>query len=287
MSSKENPVRSGTGSELSFLGYPVFVWFLFFVVAPLFLVVCLSFLQRGVYGGIEWQFSFQNYARVFNPVYLQIFLQSLRLSIVTALVCLVLAYPMAWAIATSRRRTFWIFALAVPFMTNLIIRVYAIRVFVGIDGPLQTLLQWIGFNFDPFIFSQNTVLVMYGMVTTYLPFMVFPLYAALEKFDFALVEAAQDLGASQTKTLFSVILPNTKLAAISGFALVFIPCLGEFVIPDLLGGAKSMLAGNLITEQFLKSRDWPFGAALSIMLILVLFVVPYAIKVSVSKRRAA
>lgn len=273
--------------ELSFLGYPALGWFLFFVVAPLLLVVCLSFLQRGVYGGIEWQFSIQNYARVFKPVYLQIFLQSVRLSFATAIICLIIAYPMAWAIATSRHRTFWIFALAVPFMTNLIIRVYAIRVFVGIDGPLQTALQWAGFYFDPFIFSQNTFLVMYGMVTTYLPFMVFPLYAALEKFDFALVEAAQDLGATHSKTLFSVIVPNTKMAAINGFTLVFIPCLGEFVIPDLLGGAKSMLAGNLITEQFLKSRDWPFGAALSLTLILLLLVVPYALKVSFLKRRAS
>ncbi len=283
MSSDARPVR--TGSELSFLGYPALGWFLFFIVAPLVLVVCLSFLQRGVYGGIDWQLSIRSYARVFDRVYLHILLQSLRLSLVTAVVCLVLAYPMAWAIVTSSRRTVWIFALAVPFMTNLIIRVYAIRVFVGIDGPLQTALEWLGFHFDPFIFSQNSVLVMYGMVTTYLPFMVFPLYAALEKFDFALVEAAQDLGATQTKTLLSVIVPNTKMAALNGFTLVFIPCLGEFVIPDLLGGAKSMLAGNLITEQFLKSRDWPFGAALSIVLILILFVVPYAIKVSLLKRR--
>lgn len=273
--------------ELSFLGYPALLWFGFFIVAPLFLVIALSFLQRGLYGGIDWRLSLNNFARVFNPVYLQIFYRSLKLSVFTSFICLLLAYPMAWAISTSRNRTVWIFALAVPFMTNLIIRVYAIRVFVGIDGPLQTVLQGMGFDFDPFIFSQNSVLVMYGMVTTYLPFMVFPLYAALEKFDFSLVEAAHDLGASQLKTLLTVIVPNTKVAALSGITLVFIPCLGEFVIPDLLGGAKTMLAGNLITEQFLKSRDWPFGAALSVVLILVLFSVPFLLKKLVMRSESA
>lgn len=283
----ELTAANGKRGELSFLGYPAFLWFGFFIVAPLLLVIALSFLQRGLYGGIDWQLSLNNFGRVFNPVYVQIFFRSLKLSVFTSFICLFLAYPMAWAISTSKHRTIWIFALAVPFMTNLIIRVYAIRVFVGIDGPLQTVLQGMGFEFDPFIFSQNSVLVMYGMVTTYLPFMVFPLYAALEKFDFSLVEAAQDLGASQLKTLLTVIVPNTKVAAISGVTLVFIPCLGEFVIPDLLGGAKTMLAGNLITEQFLKSRDWPFGAALSVVLILVLFVVPFVLKKLVMKGRTA
>ncbi|MEK6554166.1 MAG: ABC transporter permease [Bdellovibrionota bacterium] len=266
--------------ELSILGYPPFLWFLFFVVIPLSLVVILSFLTRGTYGGFDWILTFGNLGRVFEPVYLNIFLKSVKLSLLTAVSCLVLAYPMAWSMATASEpvRRFWILALAIPFMTNLIIRVYAIKLFVGIGGPLQNFLNWAGVIYDPFALSQNSVLVMYGMITTYLPFMVFPLYAALEKFDFSLVEAAQDLGASQTKILFSILIPNTSVAAINGFTLVFIPCLGEFVIPDLLGGAKSMLIGNLITEQFLKSRDWPFGAALSVVLIGLLILIPFALR---------
>jgi spermidine/putrescine transport system permease protein len=266
--------------ELSVLGYPPFFWFLFFVVAPLSLVFVLSFLTRGVYGGFDWAFTTQNIQRVFEPVYLNIFLKSLRLSFFTAMACLVLAYPMAWAMATASESTrrIWILVLAVPFMTNLIIRVYAIKLFVGIGGPLQNFLTWAHIPYDPFALTQNPALVMYGMITTYLPFMVFPLYAALERFDFSLVEAAQDLGASQTKILFSVLIPNTSVAAVNGFTLVFIPCLGEFVIPDLLGGAKSMLIGNLITEQFLKSRHWPFGAALSVVLIGLLILIPFALR---------
>lgn len=273
--SNEEPSR-----ELSILGYPILAWLIFFVAAPLVLVVILSFLSRGEYGGIEWHLTFDNYRRVFQPIYLNIFGRSLELSTVTALLCLLIAYPVAWAMASAapKARTFYVIALAIPFMTNLIIRVYAIKIFVGMDGPLQWMLHCLHIPFDPYALTQNTVLVFYGMVTSYLPFMVFPLYAALEKFDFLLVEAAQDLGASNFKILFGVIVPNTRVAALNSFTLVFIPCLGEFVIPDLLGGAKSMLAGNLITEQFLKVRDWPFGAALSVILIVLLLGAPLVLR---------
>lgn len=266
--------------EYSVFGYPAFLWFIFFVGIPLLLIFALSFLTRGTYGGIDWQLTLQNYSRIFNLVYLKIFFQTIRLALLTAFICLLLAYPMAWAMATAtpRGRAFFVVGLAVPFLTNLIIRVYAIMVFVGIDGPLQRLMLFCGIVFDPFYLSQNDFLVLYGMVTTYLPFMVFPLYVALEKFDFSLVEAAEDLGASKLRVLLQVIVPNTRVAASNGLTMVFVPCLGEFIIPDLLGGAKNMLVGNLITEQFLKNRDWPFGSALSIVLIALLFFLPYLIK---------
>jgi len=216
-------------------------------------------------------------------------LQSFKLSLLTAFFCLVFGFPVAWAMATARPslRVILILAIAIPFLTNLIIRVYALRIFLGIDGPVQTLLTAMGVEFDPFLFSQNQFLVLYGMVTTYLPFMVFPLFSALEKFDFSTVEAAMDLGASHLKILFSVLIPNTRAAIANGFILVFVPSLGEFVIPDLLGGAKTMLTGNLITEQFLKSRDWPFGATLSIVLILMLVAIPFIVRrLIMGKKRA-
>jgi spermidine/putrescine transport system permease protein len=266
--------------ELAGLGYPSLIWFIVFLFIPLLIVCALSLFTRGMYGGIEWKFTASNYQRLIESVYLGIFFQSLKLSVLTAVICLVLAYPMAWAMsaAPGRWRGIFMAGLAVPFLMNLIIRVYAVKLFTGIDGPLQSALTFMGVPFDPFSISQNTILVFYGMVTTYLPFMVFPLYAAMEKFDFSLVEAAQDLGASQIRILFKVIIPNTRVAALSGFTLVFVPCLGEFVIPDLLGGAKSMLVGNLITEQFLKTRDWPFGAALSVMLIILLLGTPFLLR---------
>lgn len=262
------------------LVYPAFSWFLFFLIIPLGIVLFVSFISRSEYGSIEYSFQIDNYLRVFQWVYLKIFASSLKLAFLTSLICLVIGFPIAWVIATSKpqHRPAMIMSLAIPFLTNLIIRIYATKLFVGIDGPIQGLLKSLGFSFDPFYFTQNEYLVLYGMVTTYLPFMIFPLYAAFEKFNFSLVEAALDLGASQFRILFTVLIPNMKTAIVNGFILVFIPCLGEFVIPDLLGGAKNMLVGNLITEQFLKARDWPFGAALSMILIAILVIIPILLR---------
>ncbi|WP_374079262.1 ABC transporter permease [Bdellovibrio bacteriovorus] len=266
--------------------FPALVWFLVFILAPLAIVVIVSFASRGTYGGIEWTFAFENYLRAVSPTYAGILFESLKLAVLTTVLCLVLGVLIAWAMATadSSVRRLYVLAMALPFLTNLVIRIYAIRVFVGVDGPLQGLLQFVGMPFDPFALTQNRFLVLYGMVTTYLPFMVLPLYGAFEKFDFSLVEAAQDLGAGVWKILFSVILPNLKKALWSGSLLVFIPSLGEYVIPDLLGGAKNMLYGNLITEQFLKSRDWAFGSALSVVMMVILLALVFVLQ---NKRRKA
>jgi spermidine/putrescine transport system permease protein len=260
--------------------WPALSWFLFFVLAPLGIVVAVSLGTRGEYGGFSWGLDFGNYARSFSVIHGQILGASLWLALLTTLSCAVVGVLMAWAMATATEslRYALVCAVALPFLTNLIIRLYAVKLFVGMDGPLQKALTAMGISFDPFAFTQNTALVFYGMLTTYLPFMVLPLYGAFEKFDFNLVEAAEDLGAGPWKILFSVILPNLKTALVSGSLLVFIPALGEFVIPDLLGGAKSMLYGNLITDQFLKSRDWPLGSALSVMLILILLAVVFGLQ---------
>lgn len=258
----------------SLLAVPTLIWFLLFILIPLVIVVGVSFATRGAYGSLLWQFNLDNYSQVFSSTYFEIFIESLKMALATTLSCLVLGLLITWAIATSspKWRSFYILALALPFLTNLVIRLYAIRVFVGFDGPLQQMLSLLQIPFDPFALSQNKVLVYYGMVTTYLPFMVLPLYGAFEKFDFSLVEAAQDLGAGSWRILATVIAPNLKSALWSGSILVFIPSLGEYVIPDLLGGAKTMLYGNLITEQFLKARNWPLGSALAVTMMFVLVV---------------
>lgn len=255
------------------LALPALFWFLSFVLAPLFIVLSISFIGRSDYGALEWSFTFKNYARVFEPTYLWILLRSVKLACLTTLSCMIVGILIAWAMATSSAywRNTYLVLISLPFLTNLIIRIYAIRVFVGYDGPMQTILHWLHIPFDPFLISQNEVLVFYGMLTTYLPFMVLPLYSAFEKFDFSHVEAAQDLGAGPWRILLEVIIPQLRRALISGSLLVFIPSLGEYVIPDLLGGAKTLLYGNLITHQFLKARDWPFGAALSIFMMVILF----------------
>lgn len=255
------------------LAIPGLLWLSFFILAPLFFVLLASFLTRGTYGGLEFNFQIGNYLKIFSETYFGILINSLGLSFLTTCICLLIALPMAWAICTSHgtARTALIAMVAIPFLMNLIIRVYAIRLFVGLDGPLIKILEFLSVPHDAFYFSQNQYLVIYGMVTSYLPFMIFPLYSALEKFDFSLVEATYDLGGSDKDVLYKILIPTLKPAIASGCLMVFVPALGEFVIPDLLGGAKTMLVGNLITEQFLKTRDWPFGAALSIVLMIILF----------------
>lgn len=255
---------------LSRAGWIAIGWYVLFLAGPLAVVAVASFGTRGAYGGIEWGFDLANYARAFDPIYSIIVARSLVLALVTSVACFVIGFPMAYAMATlgSRARTIFVFALAIPFLTNLIVRICAIKSVVAYDGPLPYLLEAVGFQVDRFAISQNGWLVLYGMLSSYLPFMVFPLYAALERFDFSLVEAAMDLGADFRRVLFLVVIPRLRTAIVSGILLVFIPAFGEFLIPDLLGGAKTMLIGNLISEQFLKSRDWPFGAALSVLLMI-------------------
>lgn len=251
------------------------LWYSLFLLGPLFLIVATSLAVRGAYGGIVWKFSFENFLRAADPLYFKIFLQSLGLSFASAVLCAIIGFPVAWAAATapSKRRAVILLIISIPFLSNLVTRIYALKVFTGFEGPLVSALTVLGIPFDPFALSQNSTLVFYGMVTTYLPFMVFPLFNALERFDYTLIYAAEDLGAKPYRILNKVLLPNMKKPFITGFLLVFIPALGEFVIPDLLGGARTMLAGNLITEQFLKARDWPFGSSLALILIAFICVV--------------
>jgi spermidine/putrescine transport system permease protein len=192
---------------------------------------------------------------------------------VTTLACLFLSIGLAWHLATSpkshRVRLFAI--LCVPFFINLIARVYALRSLFAHEGPVAFFIEAMGWtSIDLFALSQNSFLVFYGMIVTYLPFMLFPVFVAMDSFDFSQVEAVYDLGGGPWTALRKVILPQIMPALATGCMMVLVPATGEYVIPDLLGGAKVMLLGNLITDQFLKSRDWPFGAVLAIELMMIL-----------------
>lgn len=257
---------------LGWMGAPALAWFVFFLMAPLLQVAWMSFQRRGLYGGVENVFQFDNYVRSFQPVYALILTKSLGLALLTGALCTAIALPLAWGLTglSDRGKKAVLALLAIPFFMNLMARVYALKSFLHAEGPLARVLVMLGWTGDTLQLSQNFPLVLYGLIVTYLPFLLLPVWVQLEKMDPAQMEAALDLGDTPLGGFFRVILPQLRPALASGLLLVIVPVLGEYVIPDLLGGAKTMLAGNLISEQFLKSRDWPFGAALAAELIVLL-----------------
>jgi spermidine/putrescine transport system permease protein len=263
-----------TAQSPPFLALPALGWFIFFLLIPLAIVMIYSFSTKGTYGGVVFQFSAQNYFRAADWIYLRIFWNSFKLATLTTLCCLFLGYPMAYVMATASKtiRSILLILVVIPFWTNFVVRAYATKVLFGELGPINQFAIHLGLIHEPMQLNNSDLSVWIGMVTNYLPFMVLPLYVALEKFDFSLVEAAKDLGASSWNVLWRIMVPLTRSGIITGSIFVFTPALGEFVIPDLLGGARTMLIGNLITEQFLKARDWPFGASLSLLLIFIVMI---------------
>ena len=251
---------------------PVTIWLGLFFLIPLLLILAYSFGTSNVYGGITRGFNPGNYLRVFDPLYLEIIGRTFVIAAINTLICLALGYPLAYFIVFKGRR--WrnvlILLVMVPFWTSLLIRAYAWVVILSGNGIANKALQFFGVTDEPLDLIFTTQAVMMGMVYSYLPFMVLPLYAALEKFDTRLKEAAQDLGASRWHTFWRVTFPLSMPGVIAGSILVFIPSAGEFVIPDLLGGSRTVMTGNLIQNQFLQARDWAFGSALSVMLAVLL-----------------
>lgn len=229
----------------------------------------ISFLKRGPYGGIRWVFVLENYQRALDPLYVQIVLLSLWIALVATLLCLLIGYPVAYAMARSpaRWRNTLLILTMVPFWTNFLVRTLALMFVLRSDGPVNGLLMALGLIDDPLplLFTQNAVIL--GLVYGELPFMILPLYATLERFDFSLAEAAYDLGANEWQVFRRVLWPLTMPGVLAGSTLVFIPSVGAFITPDLLGGAKTMMIGNVIQYQFLTVRHWPFGSALSLILM--------------------
>lgn len=252
--------------------YPYVIWLALFVFAPLILVLIVSFQEKGLWGGVEWVWTTANYARGVDPLYLSVLGSSAELAGMTAIICLFVGFPMAWFMTSlsKKLRAFALLLILMPFISNFVVRAYALKFLIGIDGPLNRFLTVVGLTREPLFLTDVKGAVLFGMITNYLPFMILPLYVALEKFDLHLIESARDLGANPINIFFKVVWPIMTPAVITGVTLVFVPALGELVIPDLLGGGKSMYMGNLLSEQFLKARDWPFGASLCICMMIVI-----------------
>ena len=281
--------EKGRGWSLGLAGLltPVTVWLGLFFLVPLLFILAYSFGTSGIYGGITLGFNPGNYLRVFDPLYLEIVGRTLVIALINTFLCLLLGYPLAYFIAFKggSRKNLLILLVMIPFWTSLLLRAYAWVVILGGNGIANRALQFLGITDGPvnLIFTPQAVTM--GMIYSYLPFMILPLYAALEKFDVRLKEAAQDLGASRWHTFWQVTFPLSMPGVIAGSILVFIPSAGEFVIPNLLGGARTVLVGNLIQQQFLLARDWAFGSALAMMLaaLLVGAIMYYVRKVGTDK----
>lgn len=267
---RDSPAASARRGPLLLLT-PAAFWLGVFFLAPLVIVFVYSFCQRGPYGEVIYQFDLSNYRRAFDPLYVAILLRSCRIALINTACCLVVGYPFAYAIAISRRQyrsLLLVFAL-LPFWTNFLVRTYAWLFILRTEGLVNTLLMRTGLISRPLDLLYNEGAVVIGLLYGYLPFMVLPLYTSLEKLDRTLFDAARDLGASTLQTHLRLTIPLTLPGIIAGCLLVFIPSLGAFVIPDILGGAKSTMIGNVIQSQFLTARDWPFGSALSFLLTAV------------------
>jgi spermidine/putrescine transport system permease protein len=251
---------------------PVMIWLGLFFLVPLLLILAYSFGTSGVYGGITLGFNPGNFLKVFDPLYLEIIVRTFVIALINTFLCLALGYPLAYFIAFKggRWKNVLILMVMIPFWTSLLLRAYAWVVILGGNGIANQILQFLGITDEPITLIFTLQAVIMGMVYSYLPFMILPLYASLEKLDVRLKEAAQDLGASRWHTFWRVTFPLSMPGVIAGSILVFIPSAGEFVIPTLLGGSRTVMTGNLIQQQFLQARDWAFGSALSVMLAVLL-----------------
>lgn len=253
-------------------------WLIAFALLPNLLVVIASFLERGTDEFVALVLTLDSYRRLLDSLYLSVLLDSFYLSAVTTLLCLLLGFPFAYLLAQSpaRWRPILLLLVIIPFWTSSLVRAYAMVIILQTNGLLNQILLELGLIAEPLELLYTEPAVIAGMLYTLLPFMILPLYGSLEKLDRRLIEAARDLGAGRVTIFRRIILPLTLPGIIAGCMLTFLPGLGMFYIADLLGGAKAMLVGNLIRDQFLSARDWPFGAAASVMLTVLMSLLLWA-----------
>ncbi|PMG91972.1 spermidine/putrescine ABC transporter permease PotB [Vibrio breoganii] len=253
-------------------------WLTLFVLVPNVMIIGTSFLTRDEANLIELTFTLDNYARLMDPLYAKVLWHSFYMAIIATFMCLIIGYPFAYIVAKMppKWRPFMLFLVIVPFWTNSLIRTYGLKIVLGTQGILNKSLMAIDIIDKPMRIMYTETAVMIGLVYILLPFMILPLYSAIEKLDDTYIEAAKDLGANKLQTFTRVVLPLTMPGIIGGCLLVLLPALGMFYVSDLLGGAKNLLIGNVIKSQVLNARDWPFGAATSIALTLAMAIMLYA-----------
>ncbi|MBJ7220635.1 MULTISPECIES: spermidine/putrescine ABC transporter permease PotB [unclassified Brenneria] len=250
----------------------IVAWLVLFVFMPNLMIIGTSFLTRDDTHFISMTLTLDNYTRLADPMYASVLLHSLNMAVIATLCCLLLGYPFAFFLARlpQKVRPLLMFLLIVPFWTNSLIRIYGLKLFLSTRGYLNEFLLWIGLIESPLRIMYTSEAVILGLIYILLPFMVLPLYSSIEKLDKSYLEAARDLGANKWQAFVRIVIPLTMPGIIAGCLLVLLPAMGLFFVADLMGGAKNLLIGNVIKSQFLNIRDWPFGAATSICLTLIM-----------------
>ena len=260
------------GTRPAFLIAPPLAGLIGLMVVPCGLVLALAFFQRGVYGGVEYTFTLENFQKVFDPLYAGIFLNSARIAGIATLIAVVIVYAAAYAFASCRRsvQPMLLFFAVLPFWSNYLIRTYAWIVLLNREGLVTQLMRWFGYEGEPpsMLYTEGAVIA--GLVYNYLPFVILACYAPLSRLNPELAEASRDLGGSGFTTFRRIVLPLTLPGIAAGAVFVFVLSIGNFVTPALLGGGRFQMIGNLVYDQFLTANDWPFGAALSMALIAIM-----------------
>lgn len=282
--------------QLAVLLGPVSLFLAVFFLGPLAIMMVTSFLAPGLYGGLEWTFYPHNFGRIlgfadpmfedFDPVYIAIFIRSVKIAALTVIAALLVCYPAAFCIArlSERWKNFCLFLITLPFFTSLIVRLFVWVLILRQTGLVNEMLLSTGLIARPLDLIYTDGAIILGMVYVFIPFMFMPVYASVEKLDWTLVRASLDLGAGPIRTFWRIILPLTAPGIAGGAIIVFIPALGNFVVPAILGGAKVMMLGNLIEQQFLAARNWPFGSALAMMVMSVMLVLLLVYVLASSRR---
>lgn len=256
---------------------PAALWLLIFTMIPMAIVVYYSFQTRGPWGTIDFVLTLDSYRQVLDPLFMKIMARSFKMAALTVVICLALGYLVAYWIAFhgGRRKNLLLFLVILPFWTSYLIRIYAWMFLLSDHGLFNTFLTEFGLIDEPLPLLHNQYSVLVGLVYTYLPFMILPLYASLDRLDRSVLEAAADLGATARERFFKITVPLTKGGILSGSVLVFAPAIGEYLVPELLGGAKVMMVGKFIALKFLGLRHWPLGSAYSLLLLTMILALIY------------
>ena len=275
----EKPAKTKKGSAVfasrsrtsigTLYSWPMGAWFSLFFVVPLLIILLYSFLKKGLYGGVEYKFTFDAYIKMCNLSYFKIFGRTLYISVLSTLITILLALPCGYAMARSRHQTVFLFMVIIPFWTNSLIRIFAWMSILGNEGFINQILHILGLteSYLKLLYNQQAVILV--SVYMYLPYAILPIFTAIDKFDFSLLEAAQDLGAGKLTAIWRVLLPNIKSGIVTALIFTFIPIFGAYTVPLLVGGKDSYMIGNIIVDQVNKTRNWPLASAFAMIITVV------------------